>query len=655
MMRVVADWIRKGKIPGRFLPAVGFIFLMVFFVSSCGGNGDGGESSVEVSAGHDHGGHAPGDGSAAVKQEEQLWTCSMHPDIKLKEPGKCPICFMDLIPVESGDGDEGLDRSQLRLTESAAALASIETAPVRRGPASAKIRLFGTVILDETRVERITARVSGRLDILFVDYAGAKVDKGEKLVEIYSPGLISAQEELIQALKAASEEEKSGSDILEKARIRTLGAAREKLRLYGLTSEQIGEIEKRGTASDRLVIHSPAAGTVVTKDAVEGMYVNTGTVIYTVADLSSVWISFRAYQSDIAWLRQGQHVEFKSESIPGELFTGEIIFIDPVLDGRTRTAGIRVEADNPEGRLRPDMFVSGTVHAALDGAGKVADPGDGAASDLPLLIDASAPLVTGTRAVVYVRLEGEGDPVFEGREIELGPRAGDQYVVRSGLSEGEQVVVNGAFKIDSELQIRARPSMMGHSMAGHSGGIDRSSETGHGGGRQTTTHVHGGSSSSPAPGSPGLDALSKLTPVYEAYFAVQMALAGDDLEEAKKADSILAEKVGKVDPGSFSGSFADDWKRLSKAISTSATRCGAAKDIAICRKEFDGLSQSMIEMHGIFGHAGVEPYFLTFCPMANDNKGAFWIQNVDTVYNSHYGSMMLRCGEIRERLEPRGD
>lgn len=427
------------------------------------------------------------------------WTCSMHPQIRESKPGLCRICNMELIPVYQETESVMTGMRVFKTSESAKALMDIETAVVERRFVTAEIRMVGKVEYDETKLAYITAWVPGRLDRLFVDYTGLPVNKGDHMVDIYSPELLSAQEELIQAMKAVQNIEQSESQIIRDVTVSTLEAAREKLRLWGLTAEQVAEVEKRGTTTDHITIYAPITGIVIHKNALEGMYVNTGTRIYTVADLSHVWVKLDAYESDLSWLRYGQQVEFTTVSFPGEVFRGTISFIDPVLDPITRTVKIRVDVPNEDGKLKPEMFVRAIVKAQVAASGKVMDPRlagkwicpmhpsvvkdepgkcdicemplvrteslgyvsvEPTESEKPLVIPVSAALVTGTRAVVYVEVHDANKPTYEGREIALGPRAGNFYIVRSGLKEGELVVTRGNFKIDSALQIQAKPSMM---------------------------------------------------------------------------------------------------------------------------------------------------------------------------------------------------
>ncbi|MHC4659838.1 MAG: efflux RND transporter periplasmic adaptor subunit [Planctomycetota bacterium] len=454
-------------------------FVLGFVIRGCWQGSDSGHS------------RAAGD----VKRQVTMWTCSMHPQIRQPRSGKCPICFMDLVPVITEAGEIG--ERQISFSQEAIKLMEVDTSVVERRFVTAEIRMVGKIDYDETRVKYITAWVPGRIDRLYVDYTGVTVNKGDHMVYLYSPELLSAQAELLEAARAAANIRAGVSELISRSILATLEAAREKLRLLGLTQEQIAEIEETGQPDDHLTIYAPIGGVVIHRNATEGMYVQTGTKIYTIADLSQLWVKLDAYESDMMWVRYGQEVEFETEAYPGEIFKGTISFIDPVLNPKTRTVKLRVEVENPDGRLKPEMFVRALVRSEVAQGGRVMVPEmagkwicpmhpdvvkteagscDICGMDLvtteslgyvkvgisevaPLVIPASAPLITGKRAVVYVQLPTEA-PTYEGREVVLGPRAGDYYLVKEGLAEGEIVVTNGNFKIDSALQIQAKPSMM---------------------------------------------------------------------------------------------------------------------------------------------------------------------------------------------------
>jgi Cu(I)/Ag(I) efflux system membrane fusion protein len=433
-----------------------------------------------------------------VSRTQQIWTCSMHPQIRSTKPGKCPICFMDLIPLTTYEHEHPLGPRQITFSPEAIKLMEIQTAPVERKFVDAEIRMVGKIDYDETRLKDITAWVPGRIDRLFVDFTGTEVIKGDHMVRLYSPDLISAQAEYLQTLKAVQNIKDETSELIRRSTEETLKAARDKLTLLGLQDKQIDQITKAGEPTDYINIDAPLGGVVIHKHATEGMYVQTGSKIYTIADLSQVWVNLDAYESDVNMVAYQQPVKFTVEAYPGQTFEGKITFKSPILDPKTRTVKLRVNVPNPDGKLKPGMFVRAVVYSKLGQDGVITDPAlakkytcpmhpsvlkdspgtcDICGMDLvtvesrglakanqseqpPLVIPASAPLITGKRAVVYVQLDDPNRPIFEGREVVLGPRAGDYYVVEKGLAEGELVVTNGNFKIDSALQIQAKPSMM---------------------------------------------------------------------------------------------------------------------------------------------------------------------------------------------------
>ncbi len=612
--------------------------------------------------------------SSQTKPEKVIdfWTCSMHPQIHESKPGLCPICKMPLIPVYKETGDEPSNTSRFTTSESAKALMNIETSPAERKFVTAEIRMVGKVDYDETRLEYITAWVSGRLDRLYVDYTGIPVKKGDHMVYIYSPELLSAQEELLQAIKGQENIKNSQSQIIRDVTSGTVDAAREKLRLLGLTSDQVSEIEKRGSASDHVTIYSPASGIVIHKNAQEGMYVTTGTRIYTVADLSNVWVKLDAYESDLSWLRNGQEVEFTTVSYPGEVFKGKISFIDPVLNSSTRTVKVRVDVPNKDGRLKPEMFVKAVVKADITAGEKVMNanlagkwicpmhpsvikdgPGNcdicgmplvkaeslGYVSDdpkeaqKPLVIPATAPLITGTRAIVYVEVPDANKPTFEGREITLGPRAGDFYIVKEGLKEGERVVTRGNFKIDSALQIQAKPSMMSPE--------NREKSTEH---KPNDMNNMDMMKMSKTGEKVNPEFLSQLEKVFTGYFDVQKALASDEFDNA--GITLMKDALAKVDMELLSGNNHTLWMQHVDSLNKILTEAANAKDIEQLRKQFALLSEQMYAVAQDFGSPEKSPLYQLKCPMAFNNRGATWLQQTEDTHNPYFGSAMPSCGSV---------
>lgn len=608
-----------------------------------------------------------GGGAAEVETVETVWTCSMHPQIRRNEPGPCPICGMDLIPV---DEEETADTAlrQLTVSRAARALMDVATEPVERRYVTAEIRMVGKVDYDETRLADVTAWVPGRLDRLFVDYTGVPVREGDHLVYIYSPELLSAQEELLQARRAAEEIRGSELGIVRETTKATVEAAREKLRLLGLTRGQVEEIEVRGEPVDHLTIHSPVSGIVIHMHAQEGSYVQTGTRIYTVADLSEVWIRLDAYESDLMWLRYGQDVEFTTLSYPGEIFHGTISFIDPILTPQTRTVKVRLDADNPDGRLKPGMFVKAVAKARVAAGGKVMDPdlagkwicrmhpgvvrdepgdcpicgmplvrtdtlgyvsADREDEAAPLVVPASAVLITGTRAVAYVEVPGTDRPTFEGREVVLGPRAGDYYIVEQGLAEGERVVTRGNFKIDSALQIQARPSMMSPDPTP--------------GAPATGVHTH--AHVRPADVVPP-ELRRGVQDLLHAYMEVRSALAADELDRAGAAARQARERLAALAEDLPADRVPEGWEKYAASLETLLGGLEEARDIEGARRAFAPFSEELTAAARAFAPSQGEPLYELHCPMAFDGRGANWLQTTRDVSNPYFGEVMLRCGSV---------
>ncbi len=669
---------------------------------------------------------------SSEESDDEIWTCSMHPQIRLPEPGKCPLCGMDLIraegtvepktakkakkepkyacsmfcvppmprpgkcpicgmemvEVEDAGTEEGTPRT-LTLSAMAQKLAEIQTVPVERKTVSAEIRMVGKIDYDETRLGYITAWVPGRLDRLYVDYTGVPVQKGDHLVYLYSPELATAQTELLEASQRIQEGKSGEGSILNERAEAWIEDIRDKFRLWGMTDAQIAEIEERGTASDYMTIYAPMGGIVIHKNVLEGSYVKTGTRIYTIADLAHVWVKLDAYESDLAWLRYGQQVEFETEAYPGETFEGKVAFIAPVLDDKTRTVKVRVNVENPDGRLKPKMFVRAIARSEVAIGGRVVDAElagkwmcpmhpeivkdelgdcdrcgmplvrteslgfvsvDAGDVEAPLVIPASGPLITGKRALVYVELPDEPG-TYQGREIRLGPRVGNQYIVLDGLAEGERVVVHGNFKIDSAMQIMAEPSMMSPK-----------------GGQPASSHDHGhkqheGSAKTDAMPSPRQDLdepdglklnippafAGEFSPVLAAYLKTQDALSHDKHKQAQDAAAELHKALAGVDMSLLTGQAHMAWMKEADGMRRAASDIAGSADIQTARAAFALLSESMIVAAKCYGVA-TETVHRFHCPMAFGDRGGDWLQRKDKTENPYFGSAMFRCGVKKETI-----
>lgn len=369
--------------------------------------------------------------------EAQVWTCSMHPQIRQDKPGKCPLCAMDLIPLKTtGTAVVGADPDAIQLSEEAAALANVQTTVVSRRKPVKEMSLYGIIKPDERLLRSQVSHVSGRIESLVVNTVGETVRPGQIIATIYSPDLLNAQQELLEAKKLGNTQPA------------LLSAAREKLRLWKLTDKQIAEIEQSGLPSPTLNMTANVGGIVTAKRLEQGDYIAQGGVLFDLADLSSVWAVFDAYESDLPYLKTGDKVEYTLQSLPGKTFSGKVAFIDPILDKTTRTAKIRVETANPKLELKPEMYANAIIKASLKSSGE------------EIVIPKTAVLWTGKRSVVYLKQSGADVPTFKLRAIELGASLGDEYVVLSGIGDGEEIVTNGAFVIDASAQLEGKRSMM---------------------------------------------------------------------------------------------------------------------------------------------------------------------------------------------------
>lgn len=389
--------------------------------------------------------YSSGSSINTTKTEEKevtntVYTCSMHPQIKQNKPGLCPICAMDLVPLETGGSDEKhVNPNEIQMTESALALASVQTSIVKRGKPEKTIRLLGKVKADERKIAELTSRFGGRIEKLFINYTGQKVKKGQNLGTIYSPELITAQRELLEAMNY-----KEQNPSLYKS-------SRTKLRLWNLSEKQIDEIENRGEPITEFDIRASINGTVSKKHIAVGDYVKEGTALFELIDLSSVWVFFDAYESDLSWVNIGDKINFKLQSFPDKSYSAKISYIDPFINAKTRVAKLRVELNNAKGLLKPEMFVSGILESLVT------------TKRNELLIPKSSILWTGKRSVVYVKVPNRKVASFLFREVKLGIEAGNFYVVKQGLSEGEEIATNGVFKIDATAQLEGKQSMMNQS------------------------------------------------------------------------------------------------------------------------------------------------------------------------------------------------
>lgn len=568
-------------------------------------------------AGHDHAAHENTGGQAQQWQQAlnsgeqagvQEYTCSMHPSLRSTDPNeRCPICGMELIPVAASSSDDEFVR--IEFSGRNLALLGLQTEHVQRGSANHEIRLTGQIEFDERALTTISAWTSGRIERLLVNYTGAYVEAEQALIELYSPELLVAQQELLQAHRhmEPSGSNAAGPDFLRASQATTYRAARERLRLLGLAAEQIDQVISSGEASDRVTIYAPSEGLVVTRNIRQGDYVNTGDTLLELANENQLWALFEVFERDLEFIQRGQHVEFQLGS-NNETYHGEVVSIAPRIDADRRTRTVRVAlrdfSPNAGQSFVPGAFTRATVQVQVENV---------------LTIPASAALITGKRAVVYLQTEAGGGE-FEARTIALGRRLGDRYEVLDGLHEHEIIVSRGAFRIDSELQLRGRPSMM----APEGGGA-----TGH------EQHEHS------AAGAVEFDASLALAPLFSAYHEMWHALHSDSLSDWQNAAEAF-----------YAAVEAETWphalNEIEQQLSSGLGHAQHVSGLATARDHFYNHSQAMITLAEAGYHQG--ELNLMFCPMARRGDGAYWLQQSDELLNPYFGSRMLRCGDVVRAL-----
>lgn len=537
-----------------------------------------------------------------ISARKQMWTCAMHPQIIQPDPGKCPICGMDLIPVEVGA--DGLTKEQFKLTKNAMALADIQTTVIGAGKIeNGTVTLSGKIVEnEETKVIQV-AYFSGRIEQLYINFTGEQVQNGQLLASIYSPELVAAQQELITASSL-----KSTHPELYKA-------VRNKLKLWKLSDSQIDQIESSGKVKENFPVYATVSGTVSAKLVERGDFVKQGQPLLKIANLNTVWADFDVYENQIDLFKKGQSVLVITNAYPGTEFKSKVAFVDPVLNTQTRTVKLRTVLDNTMGRLKPGMFVEGTVSGLINHQGEV------------LTIPESAVLWTGERSVVYLKTNPDM-PVFEMKEITLGNKTGDSYQVLKGLAEGDEIVTNGTFTVDAAAQLQGKKSMMNR---------EDSKKT------MSMEKVDGSAPVKANRVKAPLEFQRELKGVFDEYTNLKNALVAGNFESARSSSQKMQVKLDQVDMELLKdASVHKKWMQLEKEINSGVSAFENSKNIDQQRDHFKALSLKMAEGLVLFGID--QKVYLQFCPMADDNKGAYWLSLDKKILNPYFGDLMLSCG-----------
>jgi Cu(I)/Ag(I) efflux system membrane fusion protein len=551
-----------------------------------------------------------------IADKNERWTCSMHPQILREAPGDCPICGMDLIPAETRA--DGLLADQFKLTANAMALANIQTSIVGSGKAEDNvIQLSGKIAENEATNVVQVSYFSGRIERLNVSFTGEKVQKGQLLATVYSPELYAAQQELITA-KSLKEKQPA-----------LYNAVRNKLKLWKLSENQINKIEMSGKIQENFPVYATVSGTVLEKLVAEGAAIKKGQPLFKIANLESVWASFDVYENQINRFKKGQEITITTNAAPNNLYKSKVAFIDPVLNTGTRTVTLRAVLPNKEGMFKPGMFVEGQIKVKNSGISEV------------ITIPSSAILWTGKRSIVYLK-PTLNVPVFEMLEITLGTKNGATYEVLSGLKNGDEIVTNGTFTVDAAAQLQGKKSMMNKK-----GGVAMTGYEGH-------VAMNGSVNKVAKNNSVRLDVSKEfqqqLNEVLNEYIALKDAFVKEESSNIISQSEKIGGLLSKVDMKLLENKEAQTfWMSLEKQLRVAVSSILKTTAIKEQRNHFKQVSASLIEALQVFGVN--EKVFITFCPMADGDKGAYWISKDEKVINPYFGNAMLTCGEVKQVIE----
>jgi len=535
-----------------------------------------------------------------VIDANKVWTCSMHPQIKQPESGDCPICGMDLIPAE-GEND-GLAVNQFKMTENAMALANIETTVVGVGEASVnQIALSGKIQTNDKSSAVQTAHFGGRIETLSFKSEGEFVKYGAIIASIYSPELVTAQNELIEAMDIKNEQPELYS------------AVRNKLKFWKISETQIQQIERTKRVITNFKMYANTNGYIEAVLVKEGNHVKEGTPLFKVANLNSVWAQLDVYEQNVKNLSIGQNILVNLNAYPDKKTDAKIDYISPILNEKNRTVSVRATLSNLDGKLKPGMLISGLVTI------------EGTKNDASISIPKSAVLWTGKRSIVYVKIPNK-IPAFELREVELGNVTGTNYMVINGLENGEEIVTNGTFTIDAAAQLQGKRSMMTNS------NLDEDSNA-----EIVRLQV-------------SKTFQKQLKNVVDSYLLLKDDLVNDDASGSATYAKKMLSNLDSVDMKLLTNMDAhSQWMSLLNKIKISVISISKDSDISSQRNYFKPLSSNITKAVELFGIN--QKVYSQFCPMADNNNGAYWLSLSDEIRNPYYGDAMLKCGSVKQTID----
>jgi membrane fusion protein, copper/silver efflux system len=549
---------------------------------------------------------------AQTGKKVKYWVAPMDPTYVRDKPGKSPM-GMDLVPVY--EDTEPTAEGEVRIDPVTIQNIGVKTTKVTKGPLIADIRTVGHVTYNEERVDHIHTKVSGWVEQLFVNTTGQDVHKGEKLLTIYSPELVATQEEYLQALEYDKRTEGSKFNDISGGGKSLLDATRRRLLLMDISPGQIGALEKRGEARKTMTLYSSTNGIVIDKKVLAGMKVTPGMELYTLADLSNVWILGSIYEYELPFVKVGQEAEVTLPYEPGVVYKGRVSFIYPYLSAATRTAQVRIDFNNPQLKLKPDMYVDVTIKSRT--AGNV------------LQVPSDAVIRTGTRNVVICAL---GNGKFLPKEVELGPEGQGMVEIKSGLAEGETIVSSGQFLIDSESNLKEAAARMVEAQS--KAGETKKSPPQAGAGAEKVKNEK-----TPPAVTLRLNSGQKhiMSGIIATYLRIHQALLADAIKGVASNAKTLSDLVSKLrltDPRGNLGELTEPMTKSVEGLSSG--------DLNKAKDAFAPLSRILVAYVKGTGReaahaAGIKIFY---CPMKKEP----WLQKGAAVKNPYLGKDMILCG-----------
>ena len=551
------------------------------------------------------------------------YTCPMHPQVVANEPGTCPICGMDLVPIEKGDASS----AEIMLSERQMRLGNITTLPVGQGEMGDNTILVGRVTENQEQAEVVSSRVEGRIERLYIKETGQRVRKGQPLYEIYSEPLLTLQREFLLALEQneqLGEQEPRYASFLE--------SSRKKLLLYGMTEGQVNQLATAKKMDAKITFLSPVSGIVSEIAGAEGQYLPEGGRLYKIDRLDKVWVEAELYPGEAQLVNEGDKVKVAVAGFENEPVTGEVTFISPEFNNNSQILSLRVEIPNPDHQFLPGM--QGNVILENSQKKVIAIPND-------------AVIRSGDGAHVWVKA-GEG--TFKPRMVETGLVNFDQVEITKGLVESDTVVVTGAYLLYSEYELKKGGNLMaGHNHEGME--MDEQSMNDTGQGADRSGHAGDNTESNQEAMEVDSQFQQQLAYVFDQYLKLKDALVASDPGSAKAASEEVIDAVEKTDMSLLKGEAHNLWMEQLAVINNTLQQIQATENIENQRTAFAPLSEALYKSLKLFGGEEVAAYY-QYCPMASDNKGAYWISVNEEIRNPYFGEQMLTCGEVRSKITP---